>query len=120
MADAGLEVLIDANGDPCTANYTALARSGLVLDMSLYYEAWPLDWKAEVSVRSSHLGFFLYIKYFPPWLLFILQVEVYILFTFGGFSSACLRLCAAPHPHITYTVPGPRLFPKDWRAAFAT
>jgi hypothetical protein len=29
----GLGVLIDANGDPCTKNYTAMAEHGLVLDI---------------------------------------------------------------------------------------
>ena len=35
-----------------TANYTTLARSGLVLDMSLYYEAWPLDRKPGSTGRQ--------------------------------------------------------------------
>ena len=42
----GLGSIVDANGDGCTQNYTAMAEhsGGLVLDMSEYYETWPGVW----------------------------------------------------------------------------
>lgn len=53
----GTETIVDANGDPCTKDYRKLAEAAsYVMDMSLYYEAWPKDWTHEAGECVQYAG----------------------------------------------------------------
>ena len=42
--------VVDANGNGCIKDYDKLAKAAdFVMDMSLYYEQWPVDWTKELD-----------------------------------------------------------------------